>query len=51
MTQSRRRELPENDIEPETETTWAQGIAREWEADWADPREDIYSATDGVKLQ
>ena len=26
---------------------WAQGIAREWAADWGDPREDIYTPDDG----
>jgi hypothetical protein len=26
---------------------WAQGIAREWAAELADPREDIYTLEDG----
>ena len=26
---------------------WAQGIAREWSAELADPREDIYTLEDG----
>ena len=29
------------------EGAWAAGIAREWAADWSDPREDIYTITDG----
>ena len=26
---------------------WLQGIAREWAAEWCDPREDIYTLEDG----
>lgn len=29
---------------------WEAGIAREWHADLADPRQDIYSLADGVPL-
>ena len=29
---------------------WMAGISREWEADWLDPREDIYSLEDGEPL-
>ena len=27
---------------------WAAAIGRLWEADWSDPREDIYTMDDGV---
>jgi hypothetical protein len=29
---------------------WTAGIAREWHDDLADPRQDIYSLTDGVPV-
>ena len=29
---------------------WMAGISREWEADWLNPREDIYSLEDGEPL-
>ncbi len=29
------------------EEHWANAISREWAADWNDPREDIYTITDG----
>ncbi len=39
----------------DTETTdedaggqgWMAGVSREWEAEWLDPREDIYTLEDG----
>jgi hypothetical protein len=31
----------------EDERAWARAIGRIWEADWSDPREDIYSLEDG----
>ena len=33
--------------EDAAEDAWAAGIGREWAADWSDPREDIYTITDG----
>ncbi len=27
---------------------WAANVSRVWEADWSDPREDIYTLEDGV---
>jgi hypothetical protein len=32
------------------EDLWARGIARAWEADWNDPRDDIYTLEDGEPL-
>ena len=29
---------------------WMAGVAREWQAELNDPREDIYSITDGVAV-
>lgn len=26
---------------------WPTGVSRDWAADWSDPREDIYTITDG----
>ena len=46
-------ELPPNyvvddvNLQERTEFVWEQGVAREWAADWDDPREDIYTLTDG----
>ncbi len=39
--------LPDVETGDAAEAVWAQGVAREWAADWADPREDIYSLADG----
>lgn len=33
--------------EDEASRAWTEGIAREWAADWSDPREDIYTMEDG----
>ncbi len=38
--------FPPNEEDP-TERQWAAGISREWAAEWDDPREDIYTITDG----
>jgi hypothetical protein len=34
--------------EDEAGDQWMAGVAREWHDDLADPRQDIYSPTDGV---
>ena len=41
--------LPES--EDETEASWMQGIAREWTAELADEREDIYMLRDGEPIR
>ena len=41
---------PEPAEEDEGGQAWMAGISREWEADWLDPREDIYSLEDGEPL-
>jgi hypothetical protein len=33
--------------EDEAGAAWAEGIAREWQAELSDPREDIYTIEDG----
>ena len=33
--------------EDETGHEWMSGVAREWESELSDPREDLYSLTDG----
>ncbi len=33
--------------ESAAEEQWANAISREWAAEWNDPREDIYTFTDG----
>jgi hypothetical protein len=33
--------------EDETGTLWAHGLAREWADELSDPRQDLYTATDG----
>jgi hypothetical protein len=33
--------------EAEDSAVWAQALASAWDADWSDPREDIYSLQDG----
>ena len=40
--------LPESG--DETEASWMQGIAREWAAELADEREDIYTLQDGEPI-
>lgn len=34
--------------EDDAGANWMAGIAREWESDLSDPREDIYTLADGV---
>ena len=36
--------------EDEAGDAWMAGIAREWEAELSDPREDIYTVTDGEPI-
>jgi hypothetical protein len=36
-----------SDQEDEVSEAWMAGIAREWEAELSDPREDIYTINDG----
>ncbi len=36
--------------EDEAGLAWADGIAREWAAELSDPREDVYSLSDGRPL-
>jgi hypothetical protein len=33
--------------EDEADTTWSQGLAREWSDELSDSRQDLYSLTDG----
>ena len=33
--------------EDEAGTAWAHGVAREWAGEMSDPRQDIYTLTDG----
>jgi hypothetical protein len=33
--------------EAAAEEQWADAVSREWAAEWNDPREDIYTITDG----
>ena len=33
--------------EDEAGQQWARGVAREWEAELSDPRQDIYTLSDG----
>ena len=40
--------LPETD---DAEKEWERGIAREWRQELADPREDVYSLTDGDPIR
>ena len=35
------------DEEAAADEQWANAISREWAAEWNDPREDIYTITDG----
>ena len=42
--------VPEVDDEDEAGDFWMQGVAREWAAELADPREDIYTLDDGEPL-
>jgi len=42
--------LARNQDEDETGEEWVAGIAREWKAELTDPREDIYSPTDGEPM-
>ena len=39
--------LVPSEHEDEAGREWMAGIAREWEAELSDPREDIYSPADG----
>lgn len=36
--------------EDEAGLNWMAGVAHAWQAEWSDPREDIYSITDGVPV-
>ena len=36
-----------SDREDEISREWTEGVAREWAAEWSDPREDIYPEEDG----
>jgi hypothetical protein len=36
-----------SDSEEEISREWTEGIAREWAAEWREPREDIYTIEDG----
>ena len=38
---------PQSFEDDEAGQNWMAGVSREWEADWLDPREDIYSLEDG----
>ena len=42
--------LVPSEHEDEAGWAWMSGIAREWEAELSDPREDIYSLADGEPL-
>ena len=37
----------ETAAEEEAGQSWMAGSSREWETDWLDPREDLYSLEDG----
>ncbi len=37
--------------EVEEEATWMEGIAHEWAEELSDPREDIYSLSDGEPVR
>lgn len=41
--------IPEEE-EDEFSDAWVQGIAREWEGELSDPREDIYTMEDGEPI-
>ena len=34
----------------DAETSWQEGISREWAEPWDDPREDIYTLDDGEPI-
>ena len=38
------------DGEDESDVLWSAGLAREWADDLSEPRQDIYSLTDGVQV-
>lgn len=40
--------MPRKPVEDEAGEAWMAGVAREWHDDLADPRQDIYTLTDGV---
>lgn len=42
--------LAEDEAPDSCPGAWVLGIAREWEAELSDPREDIYSLADGEPL-
>lgn len=39
--------LVQSQAEDDSGLAWMSGIASEWEPEWSDPREDIYSLNDG----
>ncbi len=39
--------IPSRRDEDETGKVWAEGVAREWQNELSDPREDIYTLADG----
>ena len=39
-----------SETEGEADAVWMQAIAREWQAELADPREDIYTLEDGEPI-
>jgi len=51
------KELPSGQVRPivlpeedHVGAAWTQGVANEWSADLADPRQDIYTLEDGQPL-
>lgn len=38
------------EIPEDVEDDWRQGVAHMWARDWSDPREDIYTLTDGEPI-
>ena len=36
--------------EDDADAVWMQGIAKEWAAELSDPREDLYTLTDGTPV-
>ena len=37
-------------LEEDAGAVWIQGIAREWATELSDPREDLYTLTDGTPV-
>ena len=40
--------IARTESEDDADANWMAGIAQEWQDELSDPREDIYSLTDGV---